>query len=261
MPRCASSRYAARGIPLLRAYAHTVPDAAAASMRRSCSSATPFARVAASAPRRRRRASVEDRSATRGNSASASRSRRNCSRTLDEDLHRRCGSAARRWSGRGCTWAMDAASSPCRNWVPAPPPACRTLPPPRRGLGLRERRQAVPAVFQRACDLHADNVGPRRQHLAQLDIARPQFFQRVRPGAHRHPACAHGTPTPGRQQPSGMDQTVRNCQLRSSRPAARPTAWQRSRPTDCAPSPAPAPLRRSWRRFRLGRSTADAVAL
>ncbi len=50
----------------------------------------------------------------------------------------------------------------------------------RFGLGLRERRQLVLQAFEVARHLDADHVGPRRQHLAELDIGRAEPGQRPR---------------------------------------------------------------------------------
>ena len=72
-------------------------------------------------------------------------------------------------------------------------------------LGFGKRRQPVLEVLQRTRHLHSDNVGPRRQHLAELDIGRPQFFQgaaetRARIGA----VMAEGQRRP-EQQACGME--------------------------------------------------------
>ena len=48
----------------------------------------------------------------------------------------------------------------------------------RLGLGLRERRHLVLQRFQIARQRHADDVGPRRQELAELDVGRPELGQR-----------------------------------------------------------------------------------
>ena len=46
------------------------------------------------------------------------------------------------------------------------------------GLGLRERRHLVLQRFQIARQRDADDVGPRRQELAELDVGRPELGQR-----------------------------------------------------------------------------------
>ena len=48
------------------------------------------------------------------------------------------------------------------------------------GLGLRERRQTVLQRFEIARHRHADDVGPRREELAELEIGRAHPFQRAR---------------------------------------------------------------------------------
>ena len=45
-------------------------------------------------------------------------------------------------------------------------------------------------MFQRRRDLDADDIGPRRQHLAQLDVSGAQPFQRRGQPRRRHRACA-----------------------------------------------------------------------
>ena len=77
------------------------------------------------------------------------------------------------------------------------------------GLCISERRQAVLQMFQRRGDGLAHNIGPRRQHLAQLDIGRALMFQHLRqPGrlgtaladlvADPHRAC--GVPETGKTE-------------------------------------------------------------
>jgi len=45
-------------------------------------------------------------------------------------------------------------------------------------LGARERREAVLQAGQIGSDLLAEEIGPGRQKLAELNEARPQFFER-----------------------------------------------------------------------------------
>ena len=67
-------------------------------------------------------------------------------------------------------------------------------------------------MLQRDGDIGADNIGPRRQHLAQLDIGGPEPFQRAgKPHAGVGLARPKRQSGPG-QQARGMDQTqeIRN---------------------------------------------------
>ena len=73
-------------------------------------------------------------------------------------------------------------------------------------LAFRERRQTVLQMFQRLGHLHADNVGARRQHLAKLDVGRPQSFQRpAQLLAGVRAAAAEGARRPG-QRKAGLQQ-------------------------------------------------------
>ena len=59
------------------------------------------------------------------------------------------------------------------------------------GFAFGERRQPVLQMFQRRRHLNAHNIGTRRQHLAELDIGRPQLFQRApQPGSGIGPVAA-----------------------------------------------------------------------
>ena len=44
----------------------------------------------------------------------------------------------------------------------------------------RKRRKVVLQGFKRRRDLGADEIGPRRQHLSELDIRRPEILERKR---------------------------------------------------------------------------------
>ena len=68
-----------------------------------------------------------------------------------------------------------------RNARTAPPPACRSrVRSSARACVGRKWRQPVLQMLQRARDIRADNIGPRRQHLAELDIGGPEALQRAR---------------------------------------------------------------------------------
>ena len=71
---------------------------------------------------------------------------------------------------------------------------------------FRKWRQPVLQMFQRRRHFGADNIGPRRQHLPQLDIGGSQSFQRL--GQSRTGIGAAGTECTGgrRQQEGGMQQ-------------------------------------------------------
>ena len=73
----------------------------------------------------------------------------------------------------------------------------------RLGLGLRERRHLVLQRFQIARQRHADDVGPRRQELPELDVGRPELGQRGGEPASRAGA---GRPL---DQPRELDRGLR----------------------------------------------------
>ena len=78
----------------------------------------------------------------------------------------------------------------------------------RDGLRLREGRQPIAQRFQLGRDLRADEVGPRGQELAELDIGRAELLQCPRhaqrpggvavPPALEEPCDAHTEGRPGR---------------------------------------------------------------
>ncbi len=149
--------------PRVRSYGS---DAAAASMRRSSSSATLSARVAASARKAWTARFTEDRSGHAREKRQRFQVAVNCSRTLGRRIF-----AATRTGGSSLVWsAMHLGDGRAASAVPKLENSASTGLPNARTISARawasEKAAGDPEDFQRARDLHADNVGPRRQHLS-----------------------------------------------------------------------------------------------
>ena len=164
-----------------------ISDSAAASSRRSISSATERRKVSTVSISRSRRASADRLSACCAAKVKASRSTRKRRSTFGRSTFTATGllPSGVATSAR-CTCAIEAAATAGPNDAKASfsglPSGCDHH---RLGLGLRERRHLVLQRFQIARERHADDVGPRRQELAELDVGRPELGQRGREPALR----------------------------------------------------------------------------
>ena len=193
-------------------------ESAAASRRRSISIATERASVSTTSRARRRLASGTKRSNSRAAKRIACSSRANCSRTpgritLTATSRPPAASARRAW----CTCAIEAAAigslKLANRRSSGRPSAISTI---LTASGARERRHAVLEPLEVARDGDADDVGPRRQELAELDVGRAEPRQRRRePGGAVAEVAALDQPrqaqeaAPGRRQHARIDERER----------------------------------------------------
>ena len=180
--RCGSSRHAARGnryrrgcVPQVR----TPPPPPCADPVR----APPTRRGSRPArdeaqPARFRREALRQRARTARARKGRGRTPPRCRDAAPSPPRARGGSSA---VSASWTWAMDAAAtgSPKRENMRVQRLAEFAFDGGAR-LGRRKWRQAVLQMLQRARDIGADDIGPRRQHLAELDMRGPETLQRAR---------------------------------------------------------------------------------
>ena len=124
-------------------------------------------------------------------------------------------------------------------------------------LNFRKRRQAVLQMLQGARELGAHDIGPRRQHLAQLDIGRSQPLQRAgEPRTGVRLLRTKGPRRPG-EQPGGIKKAQgtgdgnhysRQAECMAAMPPDRLRTFTCSRPASAI----------MLGEFRLGREAADA---
>ena len=189
-----------------------ISDSAAASSRKSISSATERRNVSTTSTSRRRRASAEKLSALRATKVKASRSARKRrsipGRTIFTATARRPSAVA---TSPRCTCAIEAAATARTE---ARKHLAQRLAERRRdrrlGFGLRKRRHLVLQAFEIARERNADDIGPRRQELAELDVGRAEPGERSRKPRIGGAACrALDQPRDAQRRPRGKRQRRR----------------------------------------------------
>ncbi len=225
--RCGPSRPRARGSRHRRVVFSAISESAAASSRRSISIAT----------ERRQRVDHLDAAAAAAPPAEAprrcGRRSRKLSRSRGETRARRraAGSSPRPLAApRGvatsarCTCAIEAAATGGAEGdeqiVDGWPIEAPRRSPRRRACGTAP---SCPAALEIARDVGADDIGPRRQELAELDVGRPEPVQRRRQPSPRPSlrAAAARSAAPARAAAWAARRQRRGSTQREARPRAR----------------------------------------
>ena len=201
--RCGPSRPRARGSPVVLAVFSAISESAAASRRKSISIATERASVSTTSTSRSRRASgrqllgVARREAERRRGRAAKRRSTPGRSTLTATAAalRRRDFGAMHLRDRGGGDRRAEGDEQTRRAACSKAPHDRGL-----GDGLRERRHLVLQALEIVGERRADDIGPRRQELAELDVGRPEPLAppTARPPSRRAAQPCHAIGRAGR---------------------------------------------------------------